>query len=341
MLHQERIPIGKLKQAYRLNEQDVQTLLSALLPGGVFPTDLWQKAYSSFWRGKILDYMALYNLDSPSFPLKLVCLSFPKIDLPPDSYYIEKCREMMHVLFVEVSSFLISDKIKNGLDYILEEAYETSNIIFEQERKKLFEKLTIEDKNFAVRFRSCTDAKQFIVTTEYKRRAVSYEYFSFLSKIFPDTIVVDKAPAILHLFKCGYPLRQEVKGISKAFVERITATPAAHLQLERITESPVIPPQEDTPGAPSASSIVVPRALWEGKSPEAVRDGMREKNFDDPIIAYVLSAWRKRSKTQIGRLLGPRGDNEHDSTSRARTSNLLDEAAAFTIITDGSSCVNY
>ena len=79
MLHQERIPIGKLKQAYGLNEQDVQTLLTELLPGGVFPTGLWEQAYSFFWGGKILDYKAKYELD---------WLSFPTIDIPTDNYDI-------------------------------------------------------------------------------------------------------------------------------------------------------------------------------------------------------------------------------------------------------------
>jgi len=331
MLDTERIPIGKLKSAFRLNEQDIQTLLSALLPDGVFPTDLWQKAYSSFWRGKILDYMTLYKLDAPSFPIKLACLEFPKIDIPPDSYsYIEKCREMMWVLFVEVSSFLLPDKVKIGIDYILDESYEISNIVCEQERKKLFEKLAIEDNNFAVRFRSCINAEQFIETIDDKIRSVPYEYFSFLSKIFPDTIVVDKVTAILHLFKCGYPLLQEVKGISKAYVERITATPAVHPQFECITEPPVTEPQEDTPVAPFASSIVVTRALWEGKTHSAVIAAMRQDNFPDAIIAYVLHNWcGLKNKTRVGRLLGP--PDQDDSTYLRLAHRLLAEAALLNI----------
>ena len=319
MLDTERIPIGKLKQAYGLNEQDVQTLLSELLPNGVFPTDLWQKAYSSFWRGKILDYTVLYNLNSPPFPLKLSCLSFPKINIPPDSYYyIEKCREMMWVLFVEVSSFLTSDKVKNGLDYILGESYATNDFIYEQEIKNLFDNLAIEDNNFAVRFGSCINAKQFIETADDKRCAVSHNYFSCISKIFPDTIVVDKAAAILHFEKCGYPLRQEVKGISKAFVERIIATPVVH-------------PPVATPVTPSASSIVVPRELWEGKTPKSARDSMQQQGFTDPrVIAYVLHHWcGLKNKTQIGRLLGSEGQD--DSTYLRLAHRLLDKAAALNI----------
>jgi hypothetical protein len=61
---------------------------------------------------------------------------------------------------------------------------------------------------------------------------------------------------------------------------------------------------------------------------------MKDNGFGDHIIAYVLFAKCKKKKTYIGRLLGPRGENEHDSASRSRTNNLLAEAAAFTIITD-------
>jgi hypothetical protein len=53
MLSQDHAPIGKLKQAFGLNTHDVQGLLSMLLPDGVFPANLWKKAYSSFWFGKI------------------------------------------------------------------------------------------------------------------------------------------------------------------------------------------------------------------------------------------------------------------------------------------------
>jgi hypothetical protein len=86
MLSQEHTPIGMLKQAFSLTTQDVQTLLSTLLPDGVFPTILWQKAYSSFWYGKICAYRDLYKLDALTFPARLDFLSFPKINTEPDSY---------------------------------------------------------------------------------------------------------------------------------------------------------------------------------------------------------------------------------------------------------------
>ena len=40
MLDTKRIPLGKLKQAFALNEQDVETLIAALWPPGV-----WGKGY--------------------------------------------------------------------------------------------------------------------------------------------------------------------------------------------------------------------------------------------------------------------------------------------------------
>ena len=46
MLNQERIPIGKLKQAYGLSAMKIDELLAALWPNDVFPYELWDKIRS-------------------------------------------------------------------------------------------------------------------------------------------------------------------------------------------------------------------------------------------------------------------------------------------------------
>ena len=295
MLSQEHIPIGKVKQAFGLTAQDVQTLLHTLQPKEILPAALWQKAYSSFWRGKISTYRTLYKLDTPPYPERLQFLSFPEIRADPADpdrhYYFEKSCECMVVLFIEISSVLLSDKVKAGLDYIMEETYEEYDDIFVQERKALFEKLTMEDKEFAIRFATCANAKDFIITIDDKRHAVSLSYFSFLSQIFYDTIVVDKIASIRYLLKCGYYLQREVKGISRALVERIAATLDDH-------------PQKNSPAPPSTSSIVVPRALWNGKTPQAARDAMAAEDIPQNIIAHILYTRCKiTNKSYIASLL--------------------------------------
>jgi hypothetical protein len=313
----------------------VQTLLPKLLPDGIFPTILWQKAYSSFWYGTICHYRDLYKLDSLTFPARIGFLSFPQINIEPDDYdyYMKKNREFMVILFVDIASIFVSDKAKAGIDYIIEETYDTDNNIFVQERDSLFEKLAMEDKNFATRFASCANAKDFVITFDDKRRAVPLRYFSFLSKMFYDTIVVDKNAAICYLLVYGCSLKREVKGISRALVDRIAATLDAHPQVERIVDPSAAQPQEDTPAAPSTFSIVVPRSLWEGKIPKSVRDSMQQQGFPDPrVIAYALYNWcGLTNKTQLGKLLGPDGKN--DSTYLRLANKFLDGAATLHITT--------
>jgi len=99
MLSQKHISIGRLKQAFGLTTQDVDTLLFTLLPDGVFPAVLWKKAYSSFWHGKIDSYAVLHKLDIPPYPERLQFLSFPEVIVDPDGhYYLSKCRERMAVV---------------------------------------------------------------------------------------------------------------------------------------------------------------------------------------------------------------------------------------------------
>ena len=59
MLDPEHIPIGNLKQAFDLKEQDIQRLLSALPPDGIFPDTLWRRAYKSFWFGPMESYLVV------------------------------------------------------------------------------------------------------------------------------------------------------------------------------------------------------------------------------------------------------------------------------------------
>jgi hypothetical protein len=118
-------------------------------------------------------------------------------------------------------------------------------------------------------------------------------------------------------------LRHEVKGVSHALVERITASSGDHTQTSVDDSSPL------SPSAP----IIIPRSLWQGKENLAVVNAMRERKDKDSVIAYVLFEWcGLKNKIDIGQLL--RGHPTRmldDSTYAKQATACLKEAAAYRI----------
>jgi hypothetical protein len=302
MLSQDYIAIGKLKKAYGLNAQEAQDLLCVLTPDNVFPYILWKKAYVAFWRSSAEEISRLYKGTNPSFPELGV--------LPDDFFPTETYAKWIGDFFIELAKFINVKKLEDGTKFIIEYSYDGNiDSILKDEIEGMFELLVIDEKHF---YRSGGDR-----LTERKR------YFDdrkcrCIYRLFQDTIIVNKSAAINHLFECGYPLRQEVKGISQAIVERITSM-----------RSPTS--AEKDHADPASPAIVIPRALWEGKPPAIVRDAMRDNGYSDAIIAFALFEWCKlKNKTQIGRLLA---DEEKEDSSYLRLANrLLAEAAALSIV---------
>jgi hypothetical protein len=334
MLNPERIPIGKLKQAYGLNEQDIQGLLSSLLPDEISPDTLWRNAYKSFWFGPMESYLSGYRIGTLFESSRLDFLLFPEIALQDDDYfYISKSKEQIIVLFMNLSGILISDKLQSGINYIFEETYDDAKDIFKNERELLFSTIAEEDKNYSLQFSTCENINRLLEIMDWKRHAIPHKCFAFLSTVFFDAIIVNKYASVRHLFECGYPLRREVKGISQALVERILAAPLMQPP-SMIEEQPCANPAP-TPSTPKPepAPIVVHRALWEGKEPSAVVETMREKKYIDVVIAYVLFYWCDlNNKTEIGRLLIQ--SEKESSTYLHYTDRLLKKAAALTIIPD-------
>jgi hypothetical protein len=319
MLDPERIPIGKLKQAFDLNRQDVETIISALWPNEVFPYALWEMAYRPRWKGAASHNTIFYKAKALS--------AFPEFDplehqLPLLHIY---CDRIVY-FFRELTTVIFVTDLMDGLNRIIELTYENNDNSLDSEIEYLFSGLShIESElNFGINkpFTWAVNIthERFYEVYKSKISFIAPCTTDFISKMFIDTIVVDKTAAIRHLLKCGYPFQHEVKGISRALVDRIAATLDAHSQ-------------EDTPVAPAPFSIVVPRALWEGKSPKAARDSMKQQGFTDPrVIAYVLYNWcGLKNKTQLGKLLGP--DGKDDSTYLRLAHRLLAEAATLNITT--------
>jgi hypothetical protein len=325
MLDQERIPIRKLKQAFELNEQDAETVIASLWPDRVFPYALWEMAYLLRWKDAASRNTVFYKAKKSS--------PFPTFD--PSEHELS----LLHIysdriirFFSELSAILFAAELREGFDRILNLTYEKNDNVFHEDIEYIFTGLSrIESElNLGIHrpFTWATNitAERFHEVFEAKAIFVASYNLAFLSKIFLDAVVVDKTAAIRHLIDGGYSWRQAVKGISRTVVERITAKPST----PQAQDAPVLHVQDDFPKTLAPSAILVSRSLWDGKSEKAVRDNMRQQDFTDPVIAYVLHNWRDlKNKTQIGRLLGPDGQN--DSTYLRLAHRLLAEAATLNI----------
>ncbi|MDR3043624.1 MAG: hypothetical protein LBU75_05090 [Desulfovibrio sp.] len=318
MLNPERISIGRLKQAYGLSALEVDELLAALWPNGVFPYDLWEKAYTSYWKDA-----ALHNA---AFHLAGAAPVLPEIDQKLAEMYattpLYPYQTLVVKFFESLSAKIFVSDLEKGFRYITEEAIGDSINEFKEKIDYIFDRLSDTEKEYDLRIFSpyCwavnMSAERFRELMDTKILSVPSSCYFFISDLFTDTIIVDKSAAVRHLFNCGYPLRQEVKGISRAIVEHITAALPAR-------------PQDAAPSLPPAA-INVPRALWEGKSPAAIRDAMKKAEFDESVIAYVLFEWHGlTNKTRLGRLLSKKEQDE--KSYRNLVDRLLDKAAALTI----------
>ena len=293
MLDPQRTTIAKLKEAYELNEQEAEQLLNALYPGAVYLFDVWRQSFAKWgmdWKfGKKQEGEA----ENPQFPY------VPEKFCPTRIFAIQ----LVASLFDPARLCNISP-LEEGFDAVILATYDDSPFPFQAEKEALFRLMRKETKEF---HRQKHTENAWRLTHHF-----STEY-DFIHQMFPDTIVVDKAAAVRHLYTCGYSLRHEVKGLSRALVEQITAS------------------NNEQPAENPKTAIAVPAALWDGKTNPAVRDALRESNYSDPVVAYVLYEWcGLTNKTQIGMLLGPVGALP-DSTSLRRANRLLAEADKLTI----------
>jgi hypothetical protein len=64
MLDQEKIPLAKVKDAFKLNEHDADALITELWPQHVFPWELWRRTYDKFWRGVAVGNADMFKLNT-------------------------------------------------------------------------------------------------------------------------------------------------------------------------------------------------------------------------------------------------------------------------------------
>ena len=144
----------------------------------------------------------------------------------------------------------------------------------------------------------------------------SGDVYAFLHNFFMDSIVVDKNISVNNLYKCGYPVLEEVKGLSKDIVKNI---------IEHNNDN------KDETTTPD-DAIIVPRSLWAGKQDTVIFKDMHEKGFSKAVIAHVLYEWHGlKNKKQLGKLLS--GAEREESAYRRLADKYLREAGKLTITT--------
>ena len=236
--------------------------------------------------------------------------------------------------FRELSMILPVNPLYQGLKYILEETYEEIDIIFPEKLQTLFDSLRrLDTEDFARQYEADSPLREKALF------AIPASRYHFISQIFVDTILVNREEAIR--FLRYYPLRVEVKGITRALVESILTKTAPEIPVPEIPKS-----QANSCAVEEAEDgrliFRIPAAVWKGKPDHAVHAGMKD-TYPPAVIAYVLFYWcgsdkpenghktQMGRKTQLGRLLTEKEYSDPKSY-RNLMNDLLKKADACHIV---------
>lgn len=297
-------------------------LIQALWPDAVQPLELWRTTYEACWQAFVAGRHAAYGIQLPAFP------SVPAPDAGIQTYLPSFA---MMDFFRTISTVVPVNSLRYGLNVILEESCEDTASVFVQEREFLFsslERLKTED----IFEQYSPDAALF----DKPIFSIPATRYHFIAHIFADTIMVDRDVAIGYLRH--YPLRREVKGITRALVEAVLRTAPPESSTAHEAAAPTCE------RSPKNGKFVfpIPGAIWEGRPDTAVRDAMKEK-YPLAVIAYVLLYWcgpqksetshrtPQGRKTRVGRLLAEK-EYRDDKSYRNLVDMLLKEAEAYAII---------
>ena len=317
MPEKHHIPLGKVQAAYDLNDEELYDLIQKLWERKqLFYKELWAETYEKFWHFAATGSLPYTQEKLPELP-------------EPDSRHQSNFYPLFYgtqmVRYITQLIKLVSYKpFRMGLDYLFETAFEEGHSVAAEERDILY---------------------KYFEFTELDRKPPRKDYYrhfkagqpylvSFISRNMAGTLMADRDAVIE--FLGDYPLKREVKGLTRRLVDstldRLTAS-AAKVQPEASAEisaedcSALQP--DSAASAPSGEVIVVPSALWMGRSPASVRESMKE-DFDECVTAHVLLNWCKVGKTQVGRLLSPKEFGD-DKSYRNHVDKLLLRAARLSI----------
>lgn len=304
MFAPQKIPLFRVKEAYGLNAHEPQELLNELSPDNVFPYEVWQKAYSSYWKYPAAECSRLYKVENPPFP---ETHQIPEKYFPTETY----AKWIVDFFFDMARRISVTD-LENGFDYIVETTYDSESAVSDSDRTFLFYHLQLVEKNLAT------------VTRVEGTKDINLKLSAphVLLNIFPDTVAVNNISAI-HYWSVirGFPFVKEVKGITENMVEFVIKQAAQKMSpdikpepLDMITETHIpssigqeAPPDampEVTEHGQREGMTLIPRSLWQGKEPQQVCDDMRVAGRDDASIAYALYHWVGiKNFTKIGTIL--------------------------------------
>jgi len=204
MLDQERIPLGKLKQAFDLNEQDAEAVISALWPNEVFPYALWETAYKLHWETAVFHNRMFYlEQKAPLFP------QFDPLKHQVPLFHIYDDRIIK--FFLDIATKIFATALKEGFNHLITSTYDENNKYFHDDIEYLFAGLSrIESEHNSGRNRPFTweqvlTREQFKTVFEDKALFLSAGPLSVLSKIFKDTMALDKETGLVYS-KFGHEL---------------------------------------------------------------------------------------------------------------------------------------
>ena len=340
MLDLQKIPLARVKEAFKLNNNDVDGLIEQIWPKNILAWMLWDKAYRKYWRSTASN-LDFFKIKNPPYPV----MDERWAD------HLSAWSDKMYGFVTELGFALPVSSLQRGLDYILEETYSDGSSVFVAEREYLYTKLAEAENGFNWNQFHPIDMEKLDAMLNGKAFSLPHNSYHFISQVINDSMVVDKLTAVRYLLLCEYPFDHEVKGLTWSYIERVKAalavefpivfSPAVAQQSHTLPPSPendVDSTQMPVPDASAAEEqlaedkniIIVPAALWEGKSPPAVRDAMKG-GYAPAVIAYVFFYWCKIDKTQIGKLLSEKELTDPKS-HRNVANKFLEEAAALAIV---------
>ena len=310
MLDPQKIPLYRVKQAYCLNELEAQGLLHELSLDRVFPYELWQKAYITFWKYPAAECSRLYEVENPPFP---------ETHFQSQKYFPTETHAKGIVdFFFEMARRISVKDLENGFDYIVESTYDNKLAVNEYDRRFLFYHLAQVEKNIATASR----------TKGVKDISEQLSAPNVLFELFPDTIVVDKIAAVHYLSVVQkFPFDHEVKGITRALVDSVIN---AHREKEAATViSTLLPEQPQTP--PSTGSrkditrINATRQICEEIAEELLREKQQFENSKTVWKQSLLFDNGKSNwKTFIHAVETRLGQPPHHDTARAEWNKVSD-----------------
>lgn len=315
MLDSQKIPMGRVRQAYRLNAQDAGLLIIALADQGC--VDLY-----ALWR-EAERFVAVEENNKKSIYDEVEEAYFPDVlDLKQDllQQRLATKRLLRHFLTF-VRGGKPKERLQKIFDRVLHFTYDGPDQHHIDSVNRTLD-LIYELRGLDYHGKDRVDIGWIYVRPEL---------FEKFCDFFDDAVSANKEAAVLWLDEHGYSQERSVKGLSKELAKRILAAHAAAMQDAQSAQPAKNPAKRSLKPAPAP--IVVPRALWEGKEPSSVVEAMRERKDIDAVIAHVLFHWCElTNKTEIGRLLLQ--SEKEPSTYLHYVDRLLKKAAALTIVPD-------